>query len=66
MGKFALAFNDLPNPTIMAPSRDRRSDGLLQRVIAYSSYYILVFVALCAFMPSKVTLAAGSLVGLIL
>lgn len=66
MGKFALAFNDLPTAQIVAPTRDRRGDGLLQRAIAYSSYYVLVFVALCAFMPAKVAFAAGSLAGLLL
>ena len=66
MGKFALAFNDLPTPTIVVPARDRRSDGLLQRCIAYGSYYTMVFVAFCAFMPAKVAFATGSLAGMIL
>ena len=75
MGSFGIQFiNPHGNPRRKMPDSDpvsgkfvcneSESDGALQKTLAYSSYYTLVFVTICAFMPGTVANAAETIVRL--
>lgn len=75
MGSFGIQFinpNSIPRslkPAENAVSGEfvcngRESDGFLQKSLAYSSYYTLVFVTICAFMPSTIANAATVIAGI--
>ncbi len=40
---------------------EENKDGPFQKALAYTSYYNLVFVTICMFMPSKVASAASKI-----
>lgn len=76
MGSFGLHFSkkldrpeggqqDITSVSGNFVYHDEEEDGTLQKTLAYSSYYTLVFVTACAFMPSTVASAAESLVSLV-
>lgn len=50
-----LSLRDLP----IVVEEEVVEDSAVDSVIAYVSYYILVFVAFCAFMPSETAYAVG-------
>lgn len=74
MGKFGIQFSGRSNEafkisgkkhyrSIVHSDSDRKPDGPFQKGLAWGSYYVLVFVALCVFnkpaMASAINITSG-------
>lgn len=72
MGRFGIEFSDEKNQpfrilkkthysTIFHSSAKKQEDGKFQKFLAWTSYYVMVFVALCVFnQPAN---AASNIIG---
>ena len=67
MGKFGIEFSKpYVRPEIQAEldNLEKKNKESFQKGLTFSSYYTMVFVAICTFMPSKVAFAAESITNL--
>lgn len=63
MGNFGIQFSDnfsRPKPVSeIQEELDQTSEGFFQKSLAYSSYYMMIFVAYCVVTPEKVEVATN-------
>ena len=69
MGKYVIEFDQdalaaqvaadgHPQFSYVTKHGEAKRDGILQKVLCYSSYYVMTFSAFCAFAPQHVAYAA--------
>lgn len=56
----AYKANNQPKGFVVQADEEAR-DGAFQKSLAYSSYYVMVFVTICMFMPAHVAQAAQTI-----